>query len=105
MSETLTLHVEIGETPLHDRRCNRCQGREFRELLHTRDSYQARCADCGYHGNGVTCGRIVSFVIRDTGETLVRCGDMLQTEFCTWDSSSAFPLAICMGCFKLVALQ
>lgn len=101
----LTLHLEVSDNPLNDRRCTRCQGQDFRELLHTLESYQARCADCAYQGGGQVCNRIVSFKISDSGETLVRCGDMLQTEYCTWDSNSAFPLAVCLGCFRLVALQ
>lgn len=104
MTETLTVIVEIDQTKLPGRRCNRCNGIEFRSIVFTMDYYTARCANCIFHGYKEPCGTIMDFTISDKA-TVKNCGDVYPTGYGTDQSHSTVPLAICLKCHKITLLQ
>lgn len=105
MSETFLIKVEVDTaTKLPGRRCNRCNGVQFRPILFLMDNYTARCANCIFHHITEPCGTVVDFSIGET-TTVRKCGDVFPTGFGTDDSPSTIPLAICIECHKIVPLQ
>ena len=114
MSERLPIHLEILPDKLPSRKCTRCSGIEFRAVVFSNATYVARCANCTFHGVPNPCGTIIDFVISDEGTTVTKCGEQFPLQARTLngpiglgdaDSPSSIPLAVCLKCHKLVALQ
>lgn len=102
----MTVDLDLNILPLENRHCGRCGSNDFRSLIFIPHRQKAQCADCGYRSGSMYCGRIVSFSIGpENDEKLLHCGDWRVCESADDQSQSSIPLAVCLGCKRLVAAQ
>lgn len=105
----ITIELDLNNVPLSGRRCGRCKGTDFREVRLKPQYQRLQCADCMYQSflrvTVAPCGRVVQFLIGEHSDTVWRCGDMKAMESPSDESQTAVPLAVCLGCKRLVALQ
>ncbi len=103
----MTIDLALDTLPLENRRCGRCGSRDFRLLIYIPRQEQAQCADCGYRSGREHCGRIIRFKTNDDQEEIEinRCGDWIMCESADPQSQSSIPLAVCLGCKRLVAAK
>lgn len=78
----MTIEIDVGDEPLRDRECSRCHSEEFRAIVFKRNNPDDVS---GLPHIDLENGRI--FNIHAAPE-----------------SQSSIPLAICMGCTRIVSL-
>lgn len=113
-TEKLVLTLELEPGPLPSRRCSRCKGTDFRALKFEPLSYPPGCADPreAFHAMLVVLSHVEedrAHALEDVPANLHQVRRALAMAKSAWEGTTSegqtsVPLAVCLGCRRLVAL-